>query len=267
MTDRRTFTEANRAAWNEVAPRHAARNQARLVELFRKGGYNHLDDMAQDMLRQAGVAGKSIVQVCCNNGIDLLSAKGMGAGRCLGIDQAGTFLAQAREIAGAAGVSGEVSFLEADAYDLPATLAESFDIAMTTIGVIYWMPDLPAFFRSVAALVRRGGWWMMEETHPIVFMYEEGPAGGPSVLTHSYFRAEPHVDADGLDYFGHETYEASPAYSFPHKISDIVNAGLGVGLVLCRLEEVDYDISNQCADLEHADANPPQGIYLLWRKG
>ena len=270
MTDRRIFIEANRTAWNEAAPRHAARNQARLVELFRKGGYNHLEDVAQEMLRQSGIVGKSVVQVCCNNGIDLLSAKGMGAGHCLGIDQAGAFLAQAREIAVAAGVAGvadDVSFLEANVYDLPAALAESFDIAMTTIGVVYWMPDLPAFIRAVAALVRPGGWWVMEETHPIIFMYEEAPAGGPSTLTHSYFRTEPHVDADGLDYFGRETYEASPAYSFPHKLSDIVNAGIGAGLTLHRIEEIDHDISNQCADLERAVANPPQGLYLLWRKG
>ncbi len=267
MTDRRTFTEANRAAWNEVASRHADRNQARLVELFRKGGYNHLEDVAQDMLRQVGIVGKSVVQVCCNNGIDLLSAKGMGASRCLGIDQADAFLAQAREIAVAAGLAGDVSFLESNVYDLPPELAASFDIAMTTIGVIYWMPDLPAFFRAVAALVKPGGWWVMEETHPIISMYEEDPAGGPSVLTHSYFRTEPHVDAHGLDYFSRETYKASPAYSFPHKLSDIVNAGIKAELTLHRFEEIDHDISNWCADLERNVANPPQGLYLLWRKG
>ncbi len=266
MPDREDYVAANRAAWNEVAPRHRAHNQARLVELFRVGGYNHLDDAACELVRQTGVAGKSVVQVGCNNGIDLLSVKGMGAGRCLGIDQAAAFLDQARELAGAAGVAGEVSFMEANVYDLPPELAGSFDIALTTIGVICWMPDLPAFFTAVAALVKPGGWWVMEETHPVVFMYEEDPAGGPSRLAHSYFRTEPERWDGGLDYFGNQRYAAAACYSFMRKTCDIVNAGLAAGLVLRRMEEIDHDISNQCADLEDAAANPPQGLYLLWHK-
>lgn len=266
MTNREKYVTANRAAWNEVAPRHAARNQARLIELFRAGGYNHLEDAAQDMIRQTGITGKSVVQIGCNNGIDLLSVKNMGAGRCLGFDQATAFLDQAREIAQAAGVADEVDFIEANVYALPATLSQSFDVALTTIGVIYWMPDLPAFFRAVAALIKPGGWWVMEETHPIVQMYEEDPAGGSSQLTYSYFRAEPLEWTDGLDYFGGKRYESAPYYSFMHKFSDIINAGLAAGLTLRRIEEVDHDISCQCADLADAKANPPQGLYLLWEK-
>ena len=266
MTDPKTYVTANRDAWNEVAPRHASRNLTRLIELFRAGGHNHLEDIAQDMVRQADIAGKSVVQVGCNNGIDLLSVKNMGAGRCLGIDQAAAFLDQACEIAAAAGVADDVAFIEANVYSLPANLSQSFDVALTTIGVIYWMPDLPAFFRAVTALIKPGGWWVMEETHPIVQMYEEDPAGGPSELTYSYFRTEPLEWTDGLDYFEGKTYQARPSYSFMHKLSDIINAGLAAGLTLHRMEEVDHDISCQCADLAQAKANPPQGIYLLWRK-
>ena len=267
MTDRDKYVSANRAAWNEVAPRHAARNQARLIELFRNGGYNHLEDVAQEMIRQTGITGKSVVQVGCNNGIDVISVKNMGAGRCLGIDQATAFLDQAREIAQAAGVADEVAFIEANVYSLPATLSQSFDVALTTIGVLYWMPDLAAFFRVVAGLIKPGGWWVMEETHPIVEMYEEDPVGGPSQLTHSYFRTGPLEYTDGLDYFGGRRYQSAPYYSFMHKLSDIVNAGLGAGLTLQRMEEIDHDISCQCADLATANANPPQGLYLLWKKG
>lgn len=266
MTDQNKYVTANRDAWNEVAPRHAARNQARLIALFRNSGNNHLADIAQDMIRQTGIAGKSVVQVCCNNAKDLLSVKNMGAGRCLGIDQATAFLDQARELAQAAGVADEVAFLEANVYALPADLSQSFDVALTTIGVVYWMPDLGAFFRAVAALIKPGGWWVMEETHPIVQMYDEDPAGGPSQLTYSYFRTEPLEWTDGLDYFDGKRYESAPYYSFMHKLSDIINAGLAAGLTLQRMDEVDHDISCQCADLADAKANPPQGLYLLWRK-
>jgi ubiquinone/menaquinone biosynthesis C-methylase UbiE len=266
MAENNAYTAANRAAWNEVAPRHRARNQERLAGLFRAGGYNHLEDVAREMVLQIGIAGKSVAQVGCNNGIDLLSVKGMGAGRCLGVDQAEAFLEQGRELAETAGLAREVEFLAANVYALPEDLRENFDVALTTIGVLTWMPDLHRFFRAVADLVKPGGWWVMEETHPVVFMYDEDPDGGPSRLTHSYFRTGPERSDDGLDYFGNERYRAKPSYSFMHKLSDIVNAGLSAGLELRRMEEIDHDISNQCADLERAEANPPQGLYLLWRK-
>jgi ubiquinone/menaquinone biosynthesis C-methylase UbiE len=265
MTSPADYVAANRETWNEVAPRHAAHNQQRLKELFATGGYNNLEDEYIAMLERIGVAGRSVVQVCCNNGIDLLSAKGMGAGECLGIDQAAAFLEQARELASVAG-HGDVRFMEANAYELPGELAGRFDIAMTTIGVTGWMPDIKAFFRSVAGLVRPGGHWVMEEMHPVLMMYEPDPNGGPSRVQHSYFRTEPFVETAGLDYFGHEAYDSAPNYSFTHTLSDLVNAGVEAGLELAFMDEVGRDISNFCSDLETAEARPPLGLYMLWRK-
>ena len=265
MTEPADYVAANREAWNEAAPRHAAHNQQRLKKLFAAGGYNHLADEYISMLERIGVTGKSVVQVCCNNGIDLLSAKGMGAGDCLGIDQAPAFLEQARELAAVARLD-DVSFLEANVYELPGELAGRFDIAMTTIGVTGWMPDLSAFFKAVAGLIRPGGHWVMEEMHPVLMMYEPDPDGGPSQLVHSYFRTEPFVESSGLDYFGHQAYDATPNYSFTHKVSDLVNAGVATGLELVFMDEVGRDISNFCQDLEKAEALPPLGLYMLWHK-
>ena len=265
MAEDADYVAANREAWNEAAPRHAAHNQQRLKQLFAGGGYNHLADEYVAMLERVGVAGKRVAQVCCNNGIDLLSAKGMGAGECLGIDQASAFLEQARELASVAG-HDDVTFIEADVYGLPAELADRFDIAMTTIGVTGWMPDIKAFFKAVAGLVKPGGYWVMEEMHPVLMMYEPDPDGGPSRLAHSYFRTEPFVETTGLDYFGHEAYESAPNYSFTHKLSDLVNAGIGAGLELVSMDEVGHDISNFCSDLETVEARPPLGLYMLWRK-
>jgi len=259
MLKREDYVVANRDAWNEVAPRHSEHNQARLKALFAAGGYNHLDSEMIAMLERIGVGRKPVVQVGCNNGIDLLSVKGMGAGECLGIDQAPAFLEQARELAGIAG-HDDVIFWEGNVYALPGELAGRFDIAMTTIGVLHWMSDLEAFFQAVTDLIAPGGYWVMEETHPMVLMYEEGEDGGGSKLAYSYFRTEPLKWDDGLDYFGDERYEANPCYSFMYKMSDVVNAGIGAGLELLHMQEVDRDISNHCADIEHVQANPAQGL-------
>ncbi len=265
MSDGPDYVRANRDAWNEAAPRHASHNQDRLKKLLAAGGYNHLADEVIAMLDRIGVAGKSVVQVGCNNGIDLLSVKGMGAEECLGIDQADAFLEQARELAAAAGES-RVKFLQANVYGLPQELAGQFDIAMTTIGVIGWMPDLSGFFDAVTLLVKPGGYWVMEEMHPVLLMYEEDPGGGASRPTYSYFTKEPYVEKHGLDYFGHEKYDASPAYSFTYTMAEVINAGLAAGLELLSMAEVGRNISNYCEDLETAHATPPMGLYLLWRR-
>lgn len=266
MSDREKFVAANKEAWNEAAPRHAARNQAILRDQILKGGCNFLADEVVSMLETIGVTDKSAVQIACNNGIDLLSLKNMGAGRCLGIDQAEQFLEQARELSELAGYEDDVSFSEGDVYALPEELKERFDIAMTTIGVLGWMPDLEEFFSAVSALIVPGGHWVMEETHPVLMMYEPGEDGGPSRIEHSYFHTEPFVETTGLDYFGYEQYVSSPNYSFTHKMSDIVNAGIRAGLEVQRMDEVGRNISNFCADLELVEAKPPMGLYMLWKK-
>ena len=266
MSDRETYVASNKQAWNEAAPRHAAHNQAQLRERFGQGGYNCLPDEVISMLERVDVTGKSVVQVACNNGKDLLSLKNMGAGRCLGIDQADAFLEQARDLAEVAGHDGEVSFTAADVYALPADLKGGFDVAMTTIGVLGWMPDVDGFFSAVSDLIVPGGHWVMEEMHPVLFMYEPDENGGPSRLEHSYFHTEPFVETTGLDYFGYEQYASNPHYSFTHTMSGIVNAGLNVGLELQHMHEVGHDISHFCADLERAEARPPLGLYMLWRK-
>ncbi len=103
MSDREKYVAANRQAWNEAAPRHAAHNQAKLREQFSQGECNFLADEVISMLDRIGVTGKSAVQIACNNGKDLLCLKNMGAGRCLGIDQAEIFLEPARDLAEAVG--------------------------------------------------------------------------------------------------------------------------------------------------------------------
>ena len=260
------YTDANREAWNEAAPLHARHNQADLLEAFSKPGHVKLGDHVHRALAVAGVEGKSVVQLCCNNGCDLLSVKNLGAGDCLGVDAAEAFLEQARELASVAGHADSVRFLASDIYALPDNLSESFDIALITIGVIGWMPDLAGFFAQAARVIKPGGHLVIEDMHPVLFMYEEGEDGAPPYLAYSYFRTEPFEETSGLDYYGGERYEAKPNYSFWHRLDSIVMAGIGNGLELRHFEELAHDISFFCAELEGAEANPPLGFTMVWRK-
>lgn len=234
---RRQFTEANRQAWDEAAPVHARINQARLLKTFSKSGQICFDDHCLDRLREIGVAGKSIAQLGCNNGRELLSLKNLGASHCVGFDASAAFLEQARELAEASGHT-DVGFVAADVYDIRADTQGPFDIVLTTAGVLYWMPDLAGFFDVVARLTRPGGHVFIEEIHPVLLMYEEGEGGAPSRLAYSYFKEEPYVETSGLDYYKGKKYRGKPAYSFHHTLSDIMMAAIGAGLNLRHFAEL-----------------------------
>ena len=265
LSERRAFTDANREAWDEAAPVHEKANQARLLEAFSKPGFSTLDAHCLDRLNEIGIQGKSIAHVCCNNGRELLSLKNLGAGSCVGFDASRAFIAQARALADASG-NTDVAFVTTDVYDIAPGHAGPYDIVLSTIGVIGWMPDLPGFFQVLARLTRSGGHLFMEETHPVLLMYEEGEDNAPSYLEYSYFKQEPWVETSGLDYYQGTKYPSKPNYAFPHTLADIMMAAIEAGFVLRHFAELAFDISNFCADLEHTQANPPMGMTMVWQK-
>src|SRR3546814_7242762 len=77
---------------------------------------------------------------------DLLSVKNLGAASVTGFDFAAAFLDQARELAAAGGL--EATFVQSAIARIPEDHNRRFDLALVTIGVLGWMPDLPEFFRS-----------------------------------------------------------------------------------------------------------------------
>lgn len=260
---RRDYTDANRDAWNEVASKHAAYNNTRLFEAFKNPNYITFEDDILETLKRVGVRGKRVVHLCCNNGRETLSLRNMGAAHCVGIDAAEEFLAHGREMIRIAGAEKHVELIQSDVYDLPEHLLGYFDIVLITIGVISWMPDLKQFFSVAQTLLKPGGQLVMEEMHPILFMYDENPETNLSSIHTSYFSKEIWEETNGLDYYGHENYEAKPNYVFMHRLDEILMAGIGIGLKLSSFKELDYDISNFCSDLEDNPTKPPLGFVMV----
>ncbi len=249
------------ASWNEAAPRHAKVNAA-LQQQVQAPDFNHLNAGLFNLLQQETLAGKSVLQLCCNNGIDLLSVKNMGAGQCTGIDGAENFVTQARDLAALAG-HPDMAFHWHNVYAIPESVPPS-DIVIVTVGVLNWMPDLPGFMAVCNRLLKPGGKLFIEDIHPLLNMYDEAE-GGPSVQ-YSYFNRAPFEDTSGLDYFTGEAYEATPNYWFQHTLADILQGALGQGLQLCWFDEIAENIGNYCAELQHAPANPPLGFVASWQK-
>ena len=263
---REDYTAANREAWNEAAPRHAAHNNAALMEAFKDPGHVSFEGDILETLIRIGVSGKSVIQLGCNNGRETLSLRNMGAARCVGVDAAEDFLAHGRKLIDTAGASDEVELICADVYQLPDELRDSFDVVLSTIGVIGWLPDIVAYFEVIQSLLKPGGLLIMEEMHPVLLMYEPNPGTGVSTVKYSYFSRQVWEETSGLDYYGGGEYASKPSYSFMHRLDDIIMAGIDNGLILKSFKELDYDISHFCSDLEDSPTKPPLGFVMVMEK-
>lgn len=254
------YVEANRRAWDAAAPHHRRHAQFdALLAGFAEPGFSCLDRVATAHLRSLGIAGKAVAQLCCNNGRELLSIKNLGAGRCVGFDQSAGFLAQARELAAAGGL--DCDFVEGDVHALPADYDAAFDLVLVTIGVFGWMPDLEAFFRAAARLLKPGGRFFAYEEHPIMGMFEPND---PTRPVHSYFKPEPFEEDDAMDYYGGAAYESPVHYWFVHPLSAVVTGCLGAGLMLEHLREYPHNISEGAKDVfENQPAQLPLSYTLV----
>jgi SAM-dependent methyltransferase len=232
---------SNREAWNASAALHKTTDSwTTLLASANRRDFTCLDATITRLLVSIGVAGKTVIQLGCNNGRECLSVAGLGASRVVGVDQSAEFLAQAQELSAIS--PHQLEFVEADIYALPETLYAGFDLALITIGVLNWMPDLSAFFSCVATTVRKGGTLVIYETHPFLEMFLPESAD-PLRPAESYFRAEPFVDDRAIVYEGNAPPNGSRHYWFVHRLSDIFTALIESGLQIMHFKE--YAHSNR----------------------
>lgn len=237
------FTRANRLAWNASAHRHRESEEwRRQLSGFADRSFSTFDETAAGVLDACGVRSARAVQIGCNNGREVLSMLALGAAEATGIDQSDVFLAQAEELRVVSPHGGRARFVCADAYALPDELEGRFDLALITIGVLNWMPDLPRFLAVVASLLASGGRLVIYETHPVLDMFE--PCGeDPGRPRYSYFRTEPFITEEEIVYDGSATGKAPPSYWHFHTMGDIVTGCVRAGLRIDELTE--YAHSNR----------------------
>ncbi|MEL6820816.1 MAG: methyltransferase domain-containing protein, partial [Calditrichota bacterium] len=168
------FTDQNRIAWEEVNHYHQQAKQ-KVKERFRaEPEFLALDRHLKARLSELGISGKSLLHLMCNDGEELMSAKRMGAERCIGIDISSTAIDSANELAKQLGLEN-VSFKQSDAYDVDIQMLDNrpFDIAMTTVGALCWLPDLSLFFRRLNSFLATGAKVLIHEIHPVSYLLDD----------------------------------------------------------------------------------------------
>ncbi|MFO2463541.1 class I SAM-dependent methyltransferase [Pseudomonas sp. 15FMM2] len=250
---------SNRDAWNESAAYHRGNDTWQtLLDSVAKPEFSCLDSTLTALLRQVGVQGKNVVQLGCNNGRECLSLYSLGASHVVGVDQSAAFLQQARELASLSPHSPE--FIETDIHQLPDLLYGRFDMALITIGVLNWMPDVAQAMACIANTLKAGATLVIYETHPLLEVFDP-EAANPMLPSSSYFRREPFVLQQALTYQGETKNSVATSYWFVHTLGDIVNAAIAAGLRITHLRE--YPHSNR-EDLYDQYENQPAQLPMCY---
>lgn len=266
MNKLKTYTEANRAAWNEAAPKHQAANKAKWDERFSNKGYSIFSSPELEQLNRIGIQGKSVAHLCCNNGVELMSLKNLGAERCVGFDISDLAIAEATSRAEKSGIDCE--FVRSDVFEIDQSYENQFDLVYISVGCFGWLPDLAKFLSIAASLLRADGRLFIYEMHPFCDMLscDSDNEANPLSIIDPYFKETPHVETDGIDYVGKTTYQSLSKYWFVWTISDIVMGITNSGFTLEFFKEYPIDISASHQRNESAGVSMPLSYIITARR-
>ena len=262
----KSYTEANRAAWNEAMPKHQSANPNKWDERFSKVGYSILTSPEIEQLEKIGIKGKDIAHLCCNNGVELMSLKNLGARTCIGFDISDIAIAEATKRAEKTGI--DCKFVRTDVYEIDESYQHNFDIVYISVGCFGWLPDLKKFFTIVSKLLRKGGHLFIYEMHPFSDMIpcDHDKELDPLRIIDPYFKDTPHVENDGIDYVGKTSYESLSKYWFVWPISDLIMSIIDSGLTLQYFKEYAKDISASHKRNEAAGLAIPLSYIIVGEK-
>lgn len=239
------YIQENKEAWEEAFEhRQPGWGEANSDRLLREEFPFFHPDAAEE-LRSFDYDGKSVAQFCCNNGRELLSLMRLGARNGVGFDIAENIIAQAAETARKANIDN-CRFVCCNILDIPQQYYHCFDLVLFTIGAITWFQDLDLLFEKVSACLKPGGVLFLHDFHPLMNMLPmpgepEFDAEHLSRIVYSYFRKEPWIENDGMEYMS-ESYRSKTFTSFSHTMSAVINAASRSQLRIVKLNEYDYDI-------------------------
>ncbi len=125
------YTEANRKAWNQVMPYHKKVMDEKWDALFTNPDFIFQKDQELDELNMIGIKGKRITHLSCNNGIELMSLKRMGASHCVGFDISDNAIKEAKGRARKFNINCE--FERTDVLEISEKFYGKFDLVYITV--------------------------------------------------------------------------------------------------------------------------------------
>ncbi len=255
--------DSTRRSWN-IATRNHNSHKGDQAAFLRDGG----ELLFPEELELLGtISGQRLVHLQCNAGQDSLCLARRGA-QVTGVDLSDEAIAFAKTLAAQSGIAAE--FCQAEVVSFMQETPERFDIAFSSYGATGWLPDLAAWARGVARILRPGGRLVYVDFHPLVWCFDKDLRPRAD----DYFLPGPFLEPVG-DYVGKSgpalgcvttgttTNNEVPASSWQHGFAELLDTIIAAGLSLTRVRE--YPHSNGCR-LNPALV-PDEGRRWLWPQG
>src|ERR671917_2149231 len=246
--ERRELREQNRLSWNGAVGAHDS-HRGDLAGYLRRGGSTLFPEELELL---GNLEGKTLAHLQCNSGGDSLSLALRGAA-VTGVDISEEAVSSARRLSAEASIPA--GFERADVYDWleeAARRGRRVDAVFSSYGIVCWLPDLEAWARGIAAVLKSGGRFVLMDFHPAADMFDERwacarayPSGG-----------EPLLLEEGVgDYVAGSTGGLTPAgfvegvrtFENPHRchlfrwgLGEVVTALAAAGLRIVALKEYPY---------------------------
>lgn len=221
------YFEMNRRGWDRRTTAHIA-SRFYDVDGF-IAGKTSLREI--ELAELTNVAGKRLLHLQCHFGLDTLSWARQGA-ICTGVDISPVAIESARELAGRCRL--EAQFVCSDVYSYTRSRPEPFDIVFASYGAVCWLPDLGRWADIVASNLKAGGTFYIVEFHPIYDL----------LAGYSYFtRDEPDVQHEAT-YTENGAEVVAELATWAHPLSSVINALVGVGIQIERLNEFPFSPYN-----------------------
>ncbi len=184
-------------------------------------------------LGAGGVHGLRLLHLQCHIGTDTISWARCGA-QVTGLDFSGASLDVGKDLADKAGA--DIAWVQSDALAARAALEGDFDVIYTSIGAICWLADLGLWAQQVAALLRPGGVFYIQDGHPMLYTLDEQTAD-PRVRFRYFGIGSAQSCDDPGTYLGDGQVDHSRTYEWPHPLSEVIGSLLQAGLRIERLDE------------------------------
>ena len=262
MRNYKKYTESNREAWNQAMHYHKIVMDKKWDENLSDENYIFQKDPELAELYQIGITGKDIAHLSCNNGIELMSLKRLGANKCFGFDISDVAIEDA--VKRAEKFSLDCKFIQSDVLEISSEHFGNFDLVYITVGALAWIPDKQKYFDIAYKLLRPHGSIFIYEHHPFgdVFPYDD-EYEGVLEAKHKYFNTEIYSDTLGIDYYGGISYDSAPTYEFTYTISDLINILADLGFSIKKFNEYPTDIALCRTYLKPEEGKLPLSYILV----
>jgi SAM-dependent methyltransferase len=214
-------TRANRIAWEQASQKHV-REYAELLAEAAAG--SSLLDVERRLLREVLDRSPRVVHLQSGHGLDDVALVRAGAASVVGVDYSEVAVRAAQDRADELGANCRYVVAALPGAPLRDGCA---DLVYTGKGALIWMPDLAAWARDAARLLRPDGHLFVYEAHPAVPLWswdDDAPRIRPD---RSYFGRT----------FTNDTFPAGGAVEWQRTLGEIVTAVAAAGLTVRHLAE------------------------------